>query len=201
MKQLHVVIDNRTSMVCLDVVGQIKHIDEPFQTLLGEFDTPPFHIHCRTAVAVWLPGFRVDARRQANLEIQRRTAKQRDRDAARRIPRPDEGPRLSARHLLADGRILPLPGDTAVDQAMRAVRKMAADARQTPGPQAASRAELLDRLAAVLLFEPFVSLLLEELNRILEIVAAPRVWLLSHLPRWLRRMVLRAERNARVTRR
>lgn len=70
-------VDKVTTIVCLDAAGQIQPVDEPFETLAGEFDQPPFHIHCRTGVVPWLPGFVSDQRQLANAELLRRPLKQR----------------------------------------------------------------------------------------------------------------------------
>jgi hypothetical protein len=46
LKQAVPVIDRRTTMTCLHVAGQIRPVDEPFDTLAGPFEYPPFHAHC-----------------------------------------------------------------------------------------------------------------------------------------------------------
>lgn len=102
LKQLHAVIDKRTTMVCLDAAGQIQPVDEPFETLMGKRDMPPFHLHCRDVVVPWLPGFVSEQRKEANAEIKRRPLKQRrkgpDGYAGRLPPLPDEGPQLPFLH-------------------------------------------------------------------------------------------------------
>lgn len=50
LRQAVAVIDGRTSVVCLDIAGDIVRVDEPFHTLNGDYDAPPFHVHCRTFV-------------------------------------------------------------------------------------------------------------------------------------------------------
>lgn len=77
MKQAIAVIDNRTTPVCLHVAGQIRLVEEPFETLLGDQDEPPFHYGCRTMVAPWMAGFVNEMRRDANAELLRRPKKQR----------------------------------------------------------------------------------------------------------------------------
>ena len=56
LKQVRAVIDGRTSMVCLDVAGQTRRVGEPFDTLLGPQQAPPFHIWCRSIVVPWVRG-------------------------------------------------------------------------------------------------------------------------------------------------
>lgn len=77
MKQATAVVDRRTTPVCLHVAGQIRPVEEPFETLLGPQMEPPFHVHCRTIVGIWMPGFVNDQRREANAELQQRPLKQR----------------------------------------------------------------------------------------------------------------------------
>jgi hypothetical protein len=71
-KQVHAVVDTRTTLVCLEVAGQIQDLDDPFVTLNGRFDHPPFHISCRDWVTPWLPGFLEDIRELAGAELARR---------------------------------------------------------------------------------------------------------------------------------
>lgn len=77
MMQVVSVIDSRTTTICLHAAGQIAEPWTPFQTLNGEFYSPPFHIHCRSIVQPWQPGYVSDVRGQANAELQRRPMKQR----------------------------------------------------------------------------------------------------------------------------
>jgi hypothetical protein len=77
LKQWAAVVDDVTTIVCLDAAGQIREVDEPFDTLNGEFWHPPAHIHCRAIVVPWLPGFVDKQRRPANEELSRRPRKQR----------------------------------------------------------------------------------------------------------------------------
>lgn len=76
MKQAVAVIDKRTTMVCLRVAGQVRPVDEPFDTLMGDIMEPPFHVHCRTLVAPWMPGMTSDIRKDANAEIALRPPKE-----------------------------------------------------------------------------------------------------------------------------
>jgi hypothetical protein len=61
-KQAIAAIDERTTDCCLQVHGQIKDLDQPFE-LIGtprfadEIMSPPFHLWCRTAQALWLEKF------------------------------------------------------------------------------------------------------------------------------------------------
>lgn len=71
------VIDKRTTVVCLHAAGQIQPVDAPFETLAGLLEMPPFHIHCRSQVVPWMPGFGNDIRAEANAELMRRPLKQR----------------------------------------------------------------------------------------------------------------------------
>ena len=48
-----------------------------FQTLAGEFEQPPFHIHCRSILVPWIPGMVNEQRDLANAELQNRPVKQR----------------------------------------------------------------------------------------------------------------------------
>lgn len=77
MKQLVAVVDRRTTMLCLRAAGQVKPVDQPFDTLGGSYDNPPFHDHCRSISVPWMPGFTSDIRVQANAEIRNRPLSQR----------------------------------------------------------------------------------------------------------------------------
>lgn len=77
LKQWAAVVDDVTTIVCLDAAGQIREPDEPFDTLNGQFWHPPAHIHCRAIIVPWLPGFVDKQRRTANQELARRPRKQR----------------------------------------------------------------------------------------------------------------------------
>lgn len=77
LKQVVAVIDNRTTTVCLHAAGQIRPLNQPFDTLLGEQDEPPFHVHCRSMVIPWMAGFVSDIRAASNTELLKRPLKQR----------------------------------------------------------------------------------------------------------------------------
>jgi hypothetical protein len=103
-KQVFATIDARTTMVCLDAAGQIRDLDEPFDTLAGPYLTPPFHIHCRSAVLPWAAGVIGRQRDDANTEIQHRPAAQRRKDADGfhgRLPPPPQAGDVAATVLQA----------------------------------------------------------------------------------------------------
>lgn len=112
-KQLVAVVDHSTTMICLDAAGQIRDLDKPFRTLVGDFQHPPFHRWCRTVVIPYLPGFVTDERTDANTEINRRPLEQRRKGpagvGARAIPGPHD-----ATH---ERRLDVLPGDLDLDTA------------------------------------------------------------------------------------
>jgi hypothetical protein len=61
-KQAIAAIDERTTDCCLRVHGQIKDLDKPFELtgaprFADEMMSPPFHLYCRTAQALWLERF------------------------------------------------------------------------------------------------------------------------------------------------
>lgn len=76
-KQALAIIDSRTTIICLDVHGVVVPVDEPFETLGGDFQAPPFHVHCRTLVGPHMPGFISQARKAANSELVKRPMKER----------------------------------------------------------------------------------------------------------------------------
>jgi hypothetical protein len=78
-KQLLAVVDGATTMICLNAAGQIRDLDQPFTTLAGEFELPPFHIHCRSIAVPYVQGVIRRARREANAEIRRRPVKEKRR--------------------------------------------------------------------------------------------------------------------------
>lgn len=86
-KQYISVVDSRTTMVCLDAAGQIRDVDEPFDTLAGQYAAPPTHIHCRSVVLPWLAGVIEEQRTDANAEILRRPRREK-----RKGPEGYEGP-------------------------------------------------------------------------------------------------------------
>ena len=79
-KQLVAVIDSRTSMICLRAAGQVREIDEPFDTLTGPQMSPPFHLHCRSVVGVYVPGMGTRSRSDAQNEIDSRPPSKRRED-------------------------------------------------------------------------------------------------------------------------
>lgn len=106
-KQVLAKIDDRTTVVCLHAAGQSRPLDEPFDTLNGLLDRPPFHWGCRSTVIPWAPGFGRVQRDRANRELQRRPPE-------RRVARPGGalGQRLSLPPIAAP---VPLPDDLAAD--------------------------------------------------------------------------------------
>jgi hypothetical protein len=76
MKELRAVVDERTSMVCLSCAGQIRPVDEPFDTLVGPLMRPPFHVHCRSISVPWMFGFGHDLVHLARAEKARRSPKE-----------------------------------------------------------------------------------------------------------------------------
>jgi hypothetical protein len=94
MKQLVAVIDKRTTIVCLNAAGQIRRVDSPFSTLNGDFQAPPFHVHCRSIVVPYLVGTVNSQRADANVELQQRPLKKRDPRKMRMPPKPRAPKRL-----------------------------------------------------------------------------------------------------------
>lgn len=95
MQQLQAVIDNRTTMVCLRAAGQIVPVGQPFDTLMGDLESPPFHVHCRSIVVPWMPGFVSPVRADANAEIALRPPKEKrfgPDGYGGRLPPPPSGP-------------------------------------------------------------------------------------------------------------
>lgn len=92
MKQVTAVIDDRTTYVCLHAAGQIVPVEAPFDTINGQYDAPPFHIHCRSISAPWMPGFGNDMAAEANSELLRRPEKYRDWRSFKGMPSPDDAP-------------------------------------------------------------------------------------------------------------
>lgn len=94
-KQVRAVIDKRTTVVCLHAAGLIMPLDEPFETLAGDFMDPPFHLHCRSLSGPWLMGMSNDIRREANAELAKRPIKQRrigpDGEIGGSVPPPADG--------------------------------------------------------------------------------------------------------------
>jgi hypothetical protein len=77
-KQAVAVIDERTTIVCLNVAGQIRKVGQPFDTLNGALDAPPFHYGCRAIVEIYLPGTVNVQRELANAELKQRPVTKRD---------------------------------------------------------------------------------------------------------------------------
>jgi hypothetical protein len=91
MKQARAIVDDRTTVICLDIHGIVMPVDQPFETLAGDFMQPPFHVHCRTLVGPHMPGFIAEARRAANKELKTRPKSERRRGPdgpAGQIPGP-----------------------------------------------------------------------------------------------------------------
>lgn len=93
-KQVVAKIDGKTTVICLHAAGQIRPVDLPFETLNGPYMTPPFHVHCRSLVMPWMPGFVNDMRAQANFELlnfrSARIKKMADGRVPNRIPPPGD---------------------------------------------------------------------------------------------------------------
>ena len=77
MKQARAIVDDRTTVICLDVHGSIMPVDQAFETLAGDFMSPPFHVHCRTLVGPYMKGFVQEARKAANAELMKRPKSER----------------------------------------------------------------------------------------------------------------------------
>lgn len=71
-KQVLATIDNRTTVVCLHAAGQIRDIDEPFDTLNGPLQRPPFHWGCRSQPIPYARGMAQRHRAEANAELMNR---------------------------------------------------------------------------------------------------------------------------------
>lgn len=109
-KQARAVIDDRTTIVCLDIHGVMVPVDQPFDTLAGDFMQPPFHVHCRTLVGPHMPGFVAQARKEANAELVSRPKSQRRKGPGGQIgadiPRPVTGnPPLGFSRAVEDHRL------------------------------------------------------------------------------------------------
>jgi hypothetical protein len=88
MKQWVSEIDGRTTIVCLNAAGQTRKPDQPFDTLNGQFDAPPAHVHCRALVSPYLIGAVNTLRDKANAELQNRPLSQRDPRKMKMPPKP-----------------------------------------------------------------------------------------------------------------
>lgn len=89
MKQVIAVVDDRTTVICLDAAGQIQLDSKPYDTINGQFDEPPFHVSCRSISAPAMRGFVNDARDEANAELLRRPEKHRDWRSFKGIPQAE----------------------------------------------------------------------------------------------------------------
>lgn len=56
-KQAIAALDSRTTRICRAVNRQVKSLDQPFNTIVGPQQNPPFHHFCRTAVVLYHPSF------------------------------------------------------------------------------------------------------------------------------------------------
>lgn len=122
-KQLVAVLDNRTTFVCLKAAGQIQPLEDPFSTLNGEFDGPPFHISCRTIVAPYMTGFVNEQRAASNKELQRRPREQRDWRKGKNPPPPRGNPPKGGPKPKSGPPGPPAPAPSALDR----MRKVADD--------------------------------------------------------------------------
>jgi hypothetical protein len=55
-KVLYALLDDNTTIVCMDANGQVRDLYQDFDTLNGTFPYPPFHYSCRTLVDFTGPG-------------------------------------------------------------------------------------------------------------------------------------------------
>lgn len=78
LKQVWATIDERTTNICVLAAGQIKPVDEPFDTLSGSWFQPPFHWGCRSMSVPWMRGMINDQLHDAGIEIKRRPQSERD---------------------------------------------------------------------------------------------------------------------------
>jgi hypothetical protein len=105
-KQLVAVVDGRTTMLCLSAAGQVRRVSEPYETMNGPLDVPPFHLHCRSISVPWMSGMESDLLARARAEILSRPVKAR---TARQPPVPG-GPKTLASDELPS---LPPPPEVA----------------------------------------------------------------------------------------
>lgn len=106
-KQVLAHIDSNTTVVCLHAAGQIRDIDDPFDTIAGDFQRPPFHWGCRSLVIPWAPGMIQPHRDAANAELKARPEEERrigpDGEIGGRIPgSPDDRDPLGVDELPED---------------------------------------------------------------------------------------------------
>lgn len=94
-RRLIAVIDERTTVVCLDACGQVVDAHQPFHTLNGDMWEPPFHVNCRSIVAPFVVGVSDPMLKSAREELARRPASQ-----FRRLPpKPRQGVATKTRDL------------------------------------------------------------------------------------------------------
>jgi hypothetical protein len=117
LRQLVAVIDSRTTVICLDCAGQVRSVGEPYDTLAGQFDEPPFHVHCRSVSVPYLTGMDVSVRSAAAAELATRSARQ--IATAARVPGPVAVP----------------PGPLGGQLAARVARWLLARKRRGGGPR------------------------------------------------------------------
>jgi hypothetical protein len=96
-KELVAQVDHRTTLICLAANGQVRKVDELFDTLNGAFDGPPFHYLCRSSVQFLVPGITTADTEASRTELRRRLEENREkveRQARReaRSARPDTPP-------------------------------------------------------------------------------------------------------------
>lgn len=183
LKQVIAVIDNRTTVICLSAAGQIQPVEEPFDTLNGLFDHPPFHISCRDIVGPWMSGFVNDVRRQANLELKRRPLKERRKADERYRGSPGPPPVDENRPVDEQGRMIPRPGGTADQQPSTPPPVPALSADESAG----LAAEVFRRLALTVLAS--AGLPNDDYLVAVKLVLAASG--LADLPEWLRRLLAR----------
>lgn len=126
LKQVVAVIDERTTIICLSAAGQIQPVEEPFDTLNGLFDHPPFHISCRDVIGPWMAGFVNTVRQEANAELKRRPLKERQKADERYKGSPGPPPVDQNRPVDEQGRLIRRPGGTKQQPSVRPRVKPAA---------------------------------------------------------------------------
>ena len=133
MKQVIAHIDARTTVVCLHAAGVVVPVDEPFETLAGEFMEPPFHIHCRSIVSPWMPGMDTQMHNLAMAELQKRPLAERrlgpNGEVGGAIPGPVKtnlptGPAINLSSRASDFRPMPLAGHTPLEHALSGAEAM-----------------------------------------------------------------------------
>jgi hypothetical protein len=129
LKQVVSVLDDRTTMICVDAAGQIRPVKLPFDTIAGSFDQPPFHVHCRSISVPWATGMVSDQRTLANAELRKRPLKDRDkRKYKNTVPPPPSNPNVQG---IVNRSINPAAQNVAGGQEMAATyERLAQTARQ-----------------------------------------------------------------------